>query len=342
MRLSRSALALLMAAACLISSLAWAGERIEVPLEQRVLSNGTIRYFVNISLGGSRPIAAMVDTGSTGLRILPRTIPDSAFASISAQPSVYGYGSGVRLNGVLATVRLGLGPLSSPQPVPVQLVRKIDCYPKQPHCPASRISEADYRIGGDGLPRQGFDAIFGISMGAGPVDNPLRLLGAKTWIVVLPRPRDRRAGALILNPEDGETAGYTFFPTQALVKNLGGFAVAHDAIPGCIVVEKTAKQICGPTLLDTGAPGVGITSAKAADRRGWGRGARIAMIFKNRQGGEVKADFKAGAGKPSRIHASIPKNEKQTGTQISAGTLPYFLFSALYDDERHLVGLKRR
>ena len=66
------------------------------------------------------------------------------------------------------------------------------------------------------------------------------------------------------------------------------------------------------------------------------------MVFKNRQGGEVKAEFRAGASRPSRIHASIAKNEKQTDTQISAGTLPYFLFSALYDDERHLVGLKRR
>ena len=342
MRASRSALALLMAAACFSSSVAWSGERIEVPLEQRVLSDGNIRYFVTISLGGSRRIAAMVDTGSTGLRILSRAIPDSAFASISEQPSVYGYGSGVRLTGVVANIRLGLGQLSSPQPVPVQLVRKIDCFPKQPHCPASRISEADYRIGGDGLPRQGFDAIFGIGMATGPVDKPLRLLGAKTWIVVLPRPGERRPGALILNPAGDETAGYTFFPTQARVKNLNGGAPAHDAIPGCLVVAKTGKRICGPTLLDTGAPGVSIASAKAAERSGWKPGERMAILFRNRQGGVVNAEFRAGAGKPSQIHASTPKNEKQTDAQIAAGTLPYFLFSALYDDERQLVGLKRR
>jgi len=339
MRLSRFALASLITAASLGSSLVWAGERIEVPLEQRVLSNGNIRYFVAISLGGSRTLAAMVDTGSTGLRILSRAIPDSAFASISEQASVYGYGSGVRLNGVVANISLGLGQFTGPRPIPVQLVRKIDCYPKQPHCPASRISEADYRIGGDGLPRQGFDAIFGIGMAAGTVDNPLRLLGAKNWIVVLPRPGDRRPGALILNPSGEDTAGYRFFPTRARLKNLGAM---HDAIPGCLVVEKTGKRICGPTLLDSGAPGVSITSAKAADRSGWQRGERIALVFRNRRGGEVKGEFKAAAGAPSRIHASNPKNEKQTDTQIAAGTLPYFLFSALYDDERQLVGLKRR
>ena len=342
MRGSSPAFALLMAAACFGSSVAWAGERIEVPLEQRVLSDGNIRYFVTISLGGARRIAAMVDTGSTGLRILSRAIPDSAFASISEQPSVYGYGSGVRLTGVVANIGLGLGQLTGPQPVPVQLVRKVDCFPKQPHCPASRISETDYRIGGDGLPLQGFDAIFGISMGSGPVDNPLRRLGVKTWVVALPRPDDRRAGALILNPQGNEAAGYTFFPTQARLKNLNGGAEAHDAIPGCIVVEKTGKRICGPTLLDTGAPGLSIASAKAQERSGWRPGERMAILFRNRQGGEVKAEFRAGAGKPSQIHASIPKNEKQTDAQISAGTLPYFLFSAIYDDERQLVGLKRR
>ena len=335
-------LAAMVAAACLGPCSALAGERIEVPLQQRVLSDGTIRYFVDISLGGSRPIAAMVDTGSTGLRILPETIPDSGFASISDKPSVYGYGSGVRLNGVLANIRLALGRLASPEPVPVQLVRTIDCYPKMPHCPASRISQADYRIGGDGLAKQGFEAIFGISMGSGPVDNPLRLLGAKTWIVVLPRPGDKRPGALIVNPGAEETSGYTFFPTEARLKNLNGGAVAHDAIPGCIVVEKTAKRICGPTLLDTGAPGVSISSAKAGERSGWRRGERMGIVFRNRQGGEVKGEFRAGAGKPSQIRASSPKDDKRTDTQISAGTVPYFLFSALYDDERHLVGLKRR
>ena len=132
------------------------------------------------------------------------------------------------------------------------------------------------------------------------------------------------------------------FPTQARLKDLPGGAVAHDAVPGRIVVEKSGKRICGPTLLDTGAPGVHITSANAGQRSGWRRGERIGIAFSNREGGEVKGEFHAGAGAPSRIHASVPKNENETETQISAGTLPYFLFSALYDDERKLVGLKRR
>jgi hypothetical protein len=334
--------ALLLAFVLVGASTAGAAERVEVPLGQRVLSDGNIRYFVDVSVAGYPPVAAMVDTGSTGLRILANVFPDSAFASISEQPSIYGYGSGVRLNGVVATLRVGLGRLSGPGPIPVQLVRTVDCFPKRPRCPASRLSQADYRIGGDGLPKAGFDAILGIAMGTGPVDNPLRRLGAQTWIVILPRPGEDRPGTLILNPNADELAGYTLFPTEHRLKNLPGGAEFHDGIPGCLVINKSGKRICGPTLLDTGAPGISINSSDPAERNGWIRGDRFAIIFRNRQGGEVQAGFEAGAGGPSRFSTSAPQDAGHRETHISAGTLPYFLFSVLYDDQRHLVGLRRR
>jgi len=342
MRFSGCVHAWLLALVLVGASSAGAAERVEVPLDQRVLSDGNIRYFVDVSVAGHPPIAAMVDTGSTGLRILANVVPDSVFTSISDQASVYGYGSGVRLNGVVATLRAGLGRLSGLGQIPVQLVRTVDCFPQNPHCPASRLSQADYRIGGDGLPKEGFDAILGISMGTGPVDNPLRQLGAQTWIVILPRPGEKRPGALILNPDAGELAGYTLFPTERRLKNLPGGAMFHDGIPGCLVIEKSGKKICGPTLLDTGAPGVGISSSNPADRNGWRKGDRLAIVFRDRQGGEVQASFQAGAGRPSQLSTSAPPNADQTETHISAGTLPYFLFSVLYDDQRHLVGLRRR
>jgi len=317
---------------------AGAAGRVEVPLNQRVLSDGTIRYFVTVSVAGSRPVAAMVDTGSTGLRILPDVVPDKAFASISGQASVYGYGSGVRLNGVLATLRGGLGSLSGAAPIPVQLVRTVDCFAKQPHCPASRLSQADYRLGGDGLAKEGFDAILGIGMGTGPVDNPLRQLGVKTWIVILPRPGEKGPGSLILNPPPSDMAGYTLFPTQ---HRLGGSG-PPDAIPGCLVIEKSAQKICGPTLLDSDAPGIAISAGNPADRSGWKKGDRIAIAFTNRQGGAVQATFQAGAIRPAQISASTSNGAPQTETHIAAGTEPYFLFSVLYDDQRQLIGLKTR
>ena len=61
--------ALLLMAVLAGSYPAGAAERVEVPLHQTVLSNGNIRYSVDVSIAGSRPLAAMVDTGSVGLRI---------------------------------------------------------------------------------------------------------------------------------------------------------------------------------------------------------------------------------------------------------------------------------
>jgi hypothetical protein len=342
MRVSDCVCAGLLASVLVGPSAAGAAGRVEVPLHQRVLSDGNIRYFVDVSVAGSRPVATMVDTGSVGFRILPNVVPDSAFAAISDQSSVYGYGSGVRLNGVVATLRAGLGHLSGPEPIPVQLVRTVDCFPKKPRCPASRISAADYRIGGDGLPKEGFEAILGIGMGNGPVDNPLRPLGAQTWIVILPRPGDNHPGALILNPDAGELAGYTLLPTEQRLKNGQGSVPFPDSIPGCLVIEKSKKRICGPTLLDTGAPGISISAGNPADRTGWSKGDRLAMVFKNRRGGEIQSSFHAGAGRPSQISASAPPDDGKPETHISVGTLPYFLFSVFYDDQRHLVGLTRR
>jgi hypothetical protein len=73
-----------------------AGERLEVPIKQTLLTDGVTRYSISVAIGGSPPIDVMLDTGSTGLRMLPGTVPVSAY-TISNRPSVYGYGSGVRL-----------------------------------------------------------------------------------------------------------------------------------------------------------------------------------------------------------------------------------------------------
>src|SRR5262249_40031980 len=73
--------------------------RFEVPIKQTVLTDKVTRYSIPVAVRGSRPVDVMLDTGSTGLRMLPGAFPNAAYA-VSNQSSVYGYGSGVRLNGV--------------------------------------------------------------------------------------------------------------------------------------------------------------------------------------------------------------------------------------------------
>ena len=300
-------------------SAAFAAQRIEVPIKQTVLTDGNIRYSIPIAVAGSRPLDIMLDTGSTGLRMLPGAFPDSAY-TLTNQPSVYGYGSGVRLNGVVATVPVSLGGIAAPVSIPAQLVQKVDCFPGKPQCPASRLSQADYGIGGDGLPRQGFRGIIGVATARGPVDNPLIVIGAQTWIVLLPRPGETAPGKLIISPDPGELAGYV----RVAITGEGGM---HDDIHGCLELEKTQKMICGSMLLDTGAPGIHIDSNDASQTQGWTKGDPIAVVLQGIRGGQARAAFKVGDNQPSRISASL--DPKLTQPSIMAGTQPYFLFSAL-------------
>lgn len=318
----------------------WAVERIEVPIKQTVLSDGELRYSVPVAVGGSDAFDAMLDTGSSGLRILEATVPAARYVA-SDQPSIYGYGSGVRLKGVIAKAPVRIGAAASESPIPFQLVRSVECGPKAPGCPASRVSPADYRIGGDGLPGQGFGAIIGTNTGAGAdAGNPLWWLDAHAWIIVLPRPGDENSGTLIINPNADDRSGFVEIAIDRTLRSLPSAGAFHDAIPGCLVLEAAHKRICGPTLLDTGAPGLHISSADMADLAGWTHGDPIALVFRNSQGDEVGARFLAGAGRPAKITSEHKPG--QPGTRISAGSLPYFELAVLYDDEQHVIGLKRR
>jgi hypothetical protein len=323
----------------LLPSAAFAAERIEVPIKQTVLTNGNIRYSVPVVIGTSSAIDAMLDTGSTGLRILQAAVPASAYA-VTDRPSAYGYGSGVNLRGVIANASVAVGGAATGAPIPVEIVRSVGCLNDNPNCPASRMPAEDYRIGGSGLAKQGFMAIIGVNMGSADVVNPLNQIGAHSWIIILPKPGDHAAGKLIINPEVSDRSGYALFHTDEILRRLPGAGGFHDAISGCLVSDETHKRICGPTLLDTGAPGVEITSGDSSALSGWKAGARMVMEFKNDNGAEPSNNFVANAGQPSRISSALRPNQPRT--RISAGMLPYFSYSVLYDNNDDVIGLRAR
>ena len=170
-------------AGSVISSASAAPRRVEVPIHQRVLSDGTVRYWIPVRIGNSRPIETMLDSGSIGLRILPGAISPDNY-SMTDRPSTYGYGSGVRLNGNVANARVEIGGMAGEAPTAIQVVRTVDCFEKKPKCPASRIPQAAYGLGGDGLANQGFKAIIGIEMPPPgkeqPVFNPITHIGGES------------------------------------------------------------------------------------------------------------------------------------------------------------------
>ena len=81
--------------------------RSEAEIRQATLSNGARRYAVPVRVGATTLLAAL-DTGSTGLRILPGVLaPGDAVAIGEAE--TYGYASGSRYEGVVGDAAVTIG-----------------------------------------------------------------------------------------------------------------------------------------------------------------------------------------------------------------------------------------
>jgi hypothetical protein len=307
--------------------------RVEIPIRQRVLPNGDIRYTVALTLGGA-PIEAMLDTGSAGLRLLPGALPSGAYR-LTDRREDYGFTSGVRLTGWIATADAAMGDLAAP--LRFEMVSTIGCKSDQPNCPASRVKPADYGLGGDGLPGQGFKAIIGVNMGPAPAGNPLAQLGAHDWIIRLPRPGETSPGALILNPTADDTAGFNRFALDPKFSSMDGSF--HDAIAGCLF-NAAHKSQCGPMLLDSGAPGFHLTLGQDAPRLDWAKGDTATFGAFGENGAKLGVSFTVGALPGSQITQAPNKGNPRT--RISAGNLPFFSFAVLYDPHAGVIGLKPR
>lgn len=288
-----------------------------VPIREVVIRPiGTPRYVITVTVNGV-PMEAGLDTGSLGLRLLPRAVARAGIAAGGAGYT-YGYGSGVVLDGpdARALVRIG----ASQARIAVQAVARVTCRKGAQKCPAGHLEPGAYGLMGSGQAGQGFPAIIGVRLESGTIDHPLSVLGVKRWIVHLPA-RGGGGGALILNPDARDTAG--FVP-------LRNGADGKGTVAGCIMVARPdARQICGPTLWDTGAPGIGVKNAPRPPA--WQEGVPAEMRFVTSDGTrEPRIAFRAG----DRDHggqATFAAAPQRTGPYVSAGTMPFYAYDMLYD-----------
>jgi hypothetical protein len=307
------------------------GARVEVPIHQSVLENGAPRYWVELSIAGGAPIRAMLDTGSTGLRVLALEARDLQAAGPSQD---YGYTSGARFSGPTVKAQIALGSARTGSDFPFQRIETIGCSEAKPDCPVGKVAVADYRIGGRGA--RGFTAILGSNMGDADAPNPLKSL-AESWVIELPLAGSDAPGRLILNPRDDETAGFTRVQLDPAFATLrGGF---HDAVPGCVGKADGSARLCGPMLLDSGAPAVEVTLGKDQKAQAWSAGtsarlsigrpdAFVAMPFTTDRDQAAKLRLREGRGQPRN--------------RISAGSLPFQAFAVFYDPKERILGLKPR
>jgi hypothetical protein len=321
-------------AACIWPLSASAAERAEVPIRQSVAQSDTPRYWIELSIAGGPPLRAMLDTGSSGLRVLAN-VGAPAGATRTDETVRYGYTSGAAFSGPILTAPVTIGSLTTPASFRLHLIEAMTCSASKPQCPVSRTSPEAYRIGGRGT--EGFTAILGTNMGRSNVGTPLSAI-ADVWIIELPRPGSRAPGRLIMNPTPDERAGFERLPLDPVFERVDGNF--HDAVAGCVVSLDGERSICGPTLLDSGAPVIEVSLGAGRTDASWGPGVPAAIAFPTPSGARMVARFVTGRDQPSKL--LVHEGQGQPRDRISAGSLPFYAFSVLYDPKERILGLKPR
>lgn len=316
-----------------VPEVAMAQARVVVPISQIVLPDADIRYSVPVRVGTSVALDALLDTGSTGLRVMRgamfrNSYTDTGFLSVSA------FSAGDKLTGTVGTADLNIGGLATDGPVPFEIVDSASCASFRPNCGAAGVAAPDYGIGGDGIAGQGFQAILGVGLrDAQGAENPLEHLGAKEWIIELPLPGQGGPGSLILNPGWQDLQGFSMFslkPEGGGVWHDPGFA---DTIPACLNDATNGKSICGQTILDTGAPGM-VAFAAGATGPLWTAGDQATLAFGGLEQ-KFTVDGSAGTG-------LLREPKAAGGIDLVAGIAPFFAFDVFYDAAGGRIGLRPR
>lgn len=305
--------------------------RAEVPIREVILSDGARRYAVKIGVGGT-VMDAGLDSGSTGLRLLAP--PPATGVRPEARRTSYGYGSGTKLDGVVADADVSIGTVAGV--ARVQLATGTSCTEAKPDCPAKRIPFSQFGVQGDGLPGEGFRAILGINMADAEISNPLTQLGVRRWIIELPRPGDAAPGRLVLDPTDQELDGYVLFHVSP---QENARSALHDALDGCLVNRQTKRSICGQAIMDTGAPGIRVVTV--GHESVWPNGTPGSIAFAENGKIRTAIDFTVGL----RSEASHFMTETHDGVRVPRlflGLTPYFGYSVFYDPAAGVIGLRPR
>lgn len=293
------------------------GQRATHPVHMVQLSNGDRRFTMTLMIDG-KPVEVGIDTGSTGLRILPRGLGAASFAKRGSRIT-YSYGADTGFAGEAITVPLAAGALSGS--VKVMRITGVGCVAQHPDCPVAHLDLSTYGLQGDGIPGQGFAAILGIRLKGDPVANPFEQLGVKRWIVELPRDSSQE-GKIVLDPDENDLASYARIDVDA-----------DGTTPGCLIEP---QKVCGRAFFHSGAAGLRVMRAQTFQP--WPNGTPATIEV---GGGAQRQTMTVAVGRRDEASALLHEPGGPE-TRLSLGIAPYFHWSVLYDAEHRQIGIKPR
>jgi hypothetical protein len=299
--------------------------RITIPIKQNIFDDGLIRYFVSIRLG-SVTMDAMLDTGSTGLRVLSGALGKEDFET-DGQPVRGHFSSGICLNGQRARGGLGIGSKVK-DTVEFQCVQALSLAPWAKVDKAvqdmSRFRFGTRKRGG------GFAALFGINaQDRDGTPNPLVACGIRRWVVTLPLPDRPEPGQLILNPTDADLGGFTTFSET--------FSTRGTTLPGALTNRLTNERHDGVVRLDSGAPGVFVASA--TPHPAWPSRTKAAIVLNKEPGQEIVLPFTVQSRGANTLRS---EQDGRLNTTRITSSLPLLFLSMACDAAAGTLGLKRR
>jgi hypothetical protein len=304
--------------------------RVELPIEAVRLSDGTVRYGVRIEVGG-KPVLAGIDTGASGLRVMPDAAQGMQVEETPTQ-EIFAFGSGARPAGVIGKGKVAFGTLSAE--ATLHLVKDVGCITSKPNCPG-RLGRG-YGFLGNGLVGEGFRVLLGGSMGPTTIDTPLTAVGARRWIIELPRPGEAK-GRLVLNPNEADLTGFR------LVSLMGGHAERdggglHDAVFGCLKHAQSGRSVCGLTTFDTGAYFARLLNITPGTPV-WGAGDALTLEIQTPDRRPVASATWTTGGQAQQVaYGQAPVR----GSVLQLGVAPYYAFAVLYDPAGRRLGFRER
>lgn len=282
------------------------------------------------------------DTGSAGLRILPGALK-GANLTINTNQLTYGYGSSrgsITINGRQASGTFSVGGLAATAPVHIMLIDTI----RRSATDAGRSTLDSVTV-----PNHHFRNLAGI-LGVGmrnregsDVASPLaQLPGNNSYLIRFPA-YGQPMGSVILNPNESDLAGFTFFPlakgNYPMPNGLSSWT--DDQLNGIAVLN--GLTVRAPALLDTGTPTTHISAFNLHHYGILDQGSVVKMGLAQRGQPSALVDttfrvISQVVGK-DLVHTNVPT---WTEPSLIFGTNFFFFFDVYYDQKGGRIGIKKK